>query len=195
LDIGFIDHLYTRLLISTIHKATRPFPACSVFTRRSLVTASNSGDSSASALKSSLHRLPYRTDSESELLYDWRFTANQFVLATNHLRLTTNIFFQLHTCGHSPYVTSSLTRGWVCRLRLLLALASAVILRSEFHATLTTFYCLRFETAPTGGPGPRIYIAQDQGGPVIPPGTWFPFHRLLRLAGLRWRYSNTTPHG
>jgi hypothetical protein len=25
--------------------------------------------------------------------------------------------------------------------------------------------------------------------PVIPPDTWFPFRRLLRLAGLRWRYS------
>jgi hypothetical protein len=22
-----------------------------------------------------------------------------------------------------------------------------------------------------GGPGPRIYIPQEQGGPVIPPGT------------------------
>jgi hypothetical protein len=32
-------------------------------------------------------------------------------------------------------VTSSLTRGWVCRLQLLLALASAVILRSEFRGT------------------------------------------------------------
>jgi hypothetical protein len=39
-------------------------------------------------------------------------------------------FFQLNTCCHIPYVTSSLTRGWVCRLQLLLALASAVILRS-----------------------------------------------------------------
>jgi hypothetical protein len=28
---------------------------------------------------------------ESELLYDWRFTANQFVLATNPLRLTTSV--------------------------------------------------------------------------------------------------------
>jgi hypothetical protein len=33
-------------------------------------------------------------------------------------------FFQLKTCVFSPYVTSSLTRGWVCRLKLLLALAS-----------------------------------------------------------------------
>jgi hypothetical protein len=41
------------------------------------------------------------------------------------------IFFQLNTCGCSPYVTSSLTRGLVCRLQLLLGLASAVILRSE----------------------------------------------------------------
>jgi hypothetical protein len=46
-----------------------------------------------------------------------------------------------------------------------------------------------------GGPGPRIYIPQEQGGPVIPPGTGFPFRRLLRLAGLRWRYSNQPPRG
>jgi hypothetical protein len=30
----------------------------------------------------------------------------------------------LNPCGYSPYVLSSLTRGWVCRLQLLLALAS-----------------------------------------------------------------------
>jgi hypothetical protein len=45
-----------------------------------------------------------------------------------------------------------------------------------------------------GGPGPRVYIPQEQDGPVIPPGTEFPFRRLLRLVGLRWRYSNPTPH-
>jgi hypothetical protein len=69
---------------------------------------------------------------ESELLYDWRFTANYFVLATSPLRPTTIIFiFQLTNCGYSPSVTSSLMRGWVCRLQLLLVLASAFILRSE----------------------------------------------------------------
>jgi hypothetical protein len=46
-----------------------------------------------------------------------------------------------------------------------------------------------------GGPGLRIYIPEEQGGPVIPPGTGFSFRRLLRLAGLRWRYSNPPPHG
>jgi hypothetical protein len=41
----------------------------------------------------------------------------------------------------------------------------------------------------SGGPGPRIYIPQEQGGPVIPPGIGFPFRRLLRLTELRWKYS------
>jgi hypothetical protein len=46
-----------------------------------------------------------------------------------------------------------------------------------------------------GGPGPLISIPQDQGGPVILPGTGFPFRRLLRLAGLWWKYSNPPPYG
>jgi hypothetical protein len=42
-----------------------------------------------------------------------------------------HFYFQLNICSLSLYITSSLTRGSVCRLQLLLALASAVILRSE----------------------------------------------------------------
>jgi hypothetical protein len=45
------------------------------------------------------------------------------------------------------------------------------------------------------GPDPRIYIPQEQGGPFVPPGSKFPFRHLLRLSGLRWRYSNPPPHG
>jgi hypothetical protein len=72
----------------------------------------------------------------SELLYDWRFTPNQFVLAPSPLRPTTRIcIFQLNTCRYSPFGTSSLTRGWACRLQLLLDLASAVILWSESSGT------------------------------------------------------------
>jgi hypothetical protein len=33
------------------------------------------------------------TVSESVLLYDWRFTANQFVLGPRTIRITTRIFF------------------------------------------------------------------------------------------------------
>jgi hypothetical protein len=77
------------------------------------------------------HSILRQPESESESLYDWRFTANQLVLAPSHMRLTTSHFFQLNTSRHSPYVTSSLMRVWVCRLQLLLALASAVILGAE----------------------------------------------------------------
>jgi hypothetical protein len=49
------------------------------------------------------------SESQSELLDDWRYTAIQFVLASIPLRLTTRIFFQLSRCSNSPYVTSSLT--------------------------------------------------------------------------------------
>jgi hypothetical protein len=72
---------------------------------------------------------------ELELLFEWLFAANQFILATSPLRLTTSIFFQLNTCDNNPYVISSLMRGWVCRLQLLLALASAVILGFESRGT------------------------------------------------------------
>jgi hypothetical protein len=41
------------------------------------------------------------------------------------------IFFQLNTCSPSPYLTSSLTRGWVCCLQLLLALASTLRFESR----------------------------------------------------------------
>jgi hypothetical protein len=64
------------------------------------------------------------SESETELLYGCRF-----VLATSPLRLkTSNFIFQLNTCGYCPYVTFSLTKGWVCRIQLLLVLASAVVL-------------------------------------------------------------------
>jgi hypothetical protein len=108
------------------------------------------------------------SESESELLYDRRFTANQFVLAPSPLRLKARIFSQLNSCGHSPYITSSLTRGWVCHLQLLLALASAVILGSESRGTRDP-----------------ILLSQIRDSP---------FRRPPRLTGSRWRYSTPPPH-
>jgi hypothetical protein len=68
LDIGFIDHFKTQLVITLNYSAianfhnlqitsahANSFPACSVFTRRFLITVSNNGYSSASVLKSSLN--------------------------------------------------------------------------------------------------------------------------------------------
>jgi hypothetical protein len=45
------------------------------------------------------------------------------------------------------------------------------------------------------GPSSRIYILQEEGCPAVTPGIGFPFRHLLRLARLRWRYSNPPPYG
>jgi hypothetical protein len=81
-------------------------------------------------MASSSSSLPtvYSSKSKSKLFYDWRFTANQFVLASSPLRPTTRLFFfQLNSCGNSPHVTSSLTRRWVCLLRICLAFRQVYI--------------------------------------------------------------------
>jgi hypothetical protein len=70
---------------------------------------------------------------KSQLVYNWRFTANQSSRQAP-FRIKTKDFLT-NSCGHGPYVTSSLAKGWVCNLQLLLALASAVILGSESHGT------------------------------------------------------------
>jgi hypothetical protein len=76
------------------------------------------------------------------------------------------IVWQLRVCW---FGAPSLTRGLVCRLQLLLALASAVIFGSESRRTRG-----------------HILLSQIRD---------FPFRRFLRLAGSRWRYSTPPPHG
>jgi hypothetical protein len=76
------------------------------------------------------------------------------------------IVWQLRVCW---FGAPSLTRGLVCRLQLLLALASAVIFWSE-----------------SGRTRGHILLSQIRD---------FPFRLLLRLTGSRWRYSTPHPHG
>jgi hypothetical protein len=98
----------------------------------------------------------------------------------------------------SYFAAPSLARGGrVCNLlvQLLLGLARAVTLRSKSRRTHGHILLSHLRLPQPGGPGPRIYIPQEEGVLVIPPGTGLPSCRLLRLAGLRWRYSNPPPHG
>jgi hypothetical protein len=75
----------------------------------------------------------------------------------------------MNICSHSPYITPSLTRGWVYHLQLLLTLASAFVLGSDSRVTRD-----------------HILLSQIRD---------FPFCRLLRLTGVWWRYSTPPPHG
>jgi hypothetical protein len=116
----------------------------------------------------------YLRESESKLLYDWRFTADQFFLTPSHLRLTTSIFFpQLNTCGHSPLVTPSLTRRWVCRLQLLLTLARAVILSSESRGTHDYNLLSQIRDSLNLEGQIYVYIPREQDDPAIPQGSGF----------------------
>jgi hypothetical protein len=69
----------------------------------------------------------FHTHSACRISQDWftlvsqtlwlQLTANQFILSQSPMRFMTRwFFFATELCGHSPYVTSSLTRGWVCLL-------------------------------------------------------------------------------
>jgi hypothetical protein len=71
----------------------------------------------------------------------------------------------------------SLTRGWVCNLlvQLLLGLATAVTLGSKSHRTNGHILLSHLRLSQLVRSSPRIYIPPEQGGPVIPLGTGFPF--------------------
>jgi hypothetical protein len=93
---------------------------------------------------------------------DWRSVSKSWCRAPSgaHDQIFVTLW-QLRSCFCGA---SSLTRGWVCLLYMLLALASAVFLDSESLGT-------------------RVHILLSQ--------IWdFPFRRLLRLAGSQCRYSS-----
>jgi hypothetical protein len=82
--------------------------------------------------------------------------ARRFTVCASCVDLQECKFFWLSTFRRSSYVTSSLTRGWVRRLQLLLVLASAVIFR---------YSCLRF----------KVPITWRARSPCLfSPGTWWP---------------------
>jgi hypothetical protein len=74
----------------------------------------------------------------------------------------------MNTCGCGPYVTSSLTRGRVCRLQLLLVLASAIILRSEFRGTHDHILLSQIRVSP-------YLYPPGTGWPGYTPRHWVPF--------------------
>jgi hypothetical protein len=118
----------------------------------------------------------------SQLLYAWQFTVNwcdefqSYFMPGNLLPITSSwrqalwnsqpvFFFNINTCSYSLYITSSQMKGWACHLQVLLALTSAfsawVPQDSSLHFTVSDL-----RLSQPGGPGPRIYILQEQGGLV-----------------------------
>jgi hypothetical protein len=98
------------------------------------------------------------------------FWCQTTITARDQFFFLLDIFFGwLRVCY---FVASSLMRGRVCDLLLLLGLSITAPLRSEFSGTQNHILFSQFFKLPqSGGPGPLIYILQEQGGSVIPPST------------------------
>jgi hypothetical protein len=117
-----------------------------------------------------------------KLIYDWQLVS--LYLGVGHPSGTRNQFFfppeiffrQLQVCY---FVALSLTRGRVCNLlhNCFWALPEQSLLGRSPTELMAIFHFI------WDSPNPH-----EQDGPVIPPGTGFPFCHLLWLAGLQWRY-------
>jgi hypothetical protein len=98
-----------------------------------------------------------------------QLTVNQSVyLGTEHITSCRNVAvwnLRYCICG-----APSQTRGRVCSLQS----------RSESRRTRSYTLQSHLKLPQPGGPGSRIYIPQEQGGPVIPPGTGFSLENSLK---------------
>jgi hypothetical protein len=118
--------------------------------------------------------------SKSKLCYDRRSVGQSVLVSTTHQRPKTRFFFivrQLRVCWHGA---PSLTKGRVCRLQLLLALASAVILGTKSHGTHYHILLTQILDSPNLEGHVPVLISPRNRVAVIPPGTRLPFRRLLR---------------
>jgi hypothetical protein len=105
------------------------------------------------------------------------------LVSGSHLEPLTRFIFpvwhlRVPCCG-----VPSLTRGLVYNLlvKLLLGIAKAVTLGSKSHRTRDHILLSHMRITVPGGPVLRVYIRQEKGGPVIPPGTEFTPRRSLVL--------------
>jgi hypothetical protein len=98
-------------------------------------------------------------------------------------------------CGYSPCVTSSLTKGWVCHLQLLLALASAVILRVESHGTHDHILLSRIPDSPNLEGQIPVFISPRNRVAWLYPRALSSFTSPPTTCRATVRYSTPSPHG
>jgi hypothetical protein len=135
----------------------------------------------SSQLSSTADSQPTLRVRESELLYHWRFTAHR------------SSWRQTPWDSRPVILFSNWTLVVIVLMGMLFTIAAGPRQRNHSQVRVPRDSWSHFTVSDSrlsqhGGPGPRIYISQEQGSPVIPPGTGFPFRHILPLAGLRWRW-------
>jgi hypothetical protein len=100
-------------------------------------------------------------------------------------------FSQLNLSGYSPYVSSSLTRGCVCRLQLFYDPRQRSQSRIRVHwDSWPYFTASNSRPSQRRGPDPLIYIPQEENHPVVL--GWWP--RYVYSAWTAWKTPHTTIH-
>jgi hypothetical protein len=123
-----------------------------------------------------------------KLIYD-RLSVGQSVLVSGaHLGRVTNFSFSLKfPLDNYGFVICSALSDESTGLKFTYTIASGPCQSShswvEIPKNSRPYFTVSSETPPTWRARFRIYIPQEHGDPVIPPGTGLPFYRLLRLAG------------
>jgi hypothetical protein len=102
--------------------------------------------------KSSLHRLTDKAQSQSQSY----FTTGGLPPVTLSWRqapwYSQRSFFQMNLCGHSLYVTSSLTRKWVCLLWIGLAFHQVYVSHmSILHVIENSSFCTLYKSSVSTG--------------------------------------------
>jgi hypothetical protein len=124
--------------------------------------------------------------SKSKLCYNRRSVGQFDMMSSTHLEFTTRFLLLSDSCGFVD-VGRSLWREY-----------GSVVYNCCWSSPAKSWPYFTVSDSRLPQPGvrsPFIYIPQEEGDPVIPPSTGFPFRRLLLLAGLRWMYSNQPPPG
>jgi hypothetical protein len=84
------------------------------------------------------HESNHSSPASAEIKNKWIYTSTSLISHHGDMlnQLSTGTTLPLsYNCGYGPHVIFSLTRGWVCRLELLLVLARVVIVGSESSGT------------------------------------------------------------
>jgi hypothetical protein len=135
-------------------------------------------------------RMP-RLKVKSKLIYDW-LTVSRKLTSTWLCQSVSMSWYRVHLWDLRPDIIScpnvtlwnfrSCIWGRPLWREYGSAICSVITQWSESLRTRNRILLPHLRLPQPGGPGSRILIPQEQGGLVIPTGTGFPLHRLLRLA-------------
>jgi hypothetical protein len=140
---------------------------------------------------SPFHHLLRLAGLKLKLIYNWQSVGKSVLVSGSNLEPMTRILYSVWRLWDFGCGAPSLMRGWVCNLLVQLLLDLARAFESESCRTHDHITQSHLRLPQPSGSGPHVYSLQEQGGLVIPPSTGFPSCCLLRLTGLRWRYSKS----